>query len=219
MLETHFPRVLGDGGHAGTWPFPVLYRVVREATPKRVVSRNAEGLLPSFVTAARELIDMGADGIAANCGFLSLFQEELATACGVPVLTSSLMQVPWVQATLPEGKKVGVVTISKSTLTARHLECAGAPLDTPIEGTEDGRELSRAILGDESSLNVEQARQDVIDAGRRLVDCWPEVSAIVLECTNMGPFAGDLNDTLGLPVFDFYSCLSWFQSGLSPRRF
>ena len=37
MLEARFPRIPGDMGNAGTWPFPVLYRVVRGATPERVV--------------------------------------------------------------------------------------------------------------------------------------------------------------------------------------
>jgi hypothetical protein len=32
MLETRFPRIPGDIGHAATWPFPVLYKVVRGAT-------------------------------------------------------------------------------------------------------------------------------------------------------------------------------------------
>ena len=29
MMETRFPRVPGDIGNAHTWPFPVLYEVVR----------------------------------------------------------------------------------------------------------------------------------------------------------------------------------------------
>ncbi len=44
MLDARFPRIPGDMGHAGTWPFPVLYRVVRGATPARVVLDGAAGL-------------------------------------------------------------------------------------------------------------------------------------------------------------------------------
>ena len=32
MLEARFPRIPGDMGNATTWPFPVLYRVVRGAS-------------------------------------------------------------------------------------------------------------------------------------------------------------------------------------------
>jgi hypothetical protein len=78
MLEARFPRIPGDMGNALTWPFPVHYKVVREATPDRVVRRGADGLLGPFVAAARELVADGVDGITTNCGFLSLFQEEFA---------------------------------------------------------------------------------------------------------------------------------------------
>ena len=81
MLEARFPRIPGDVGNAATWPFPVLYKVVRGASPERVVRRKAEGLLEAFIEGARELVAEGADGIVTNCGFLSLIQDELAAAC------------------------------------------------------------------------------------------------------------------------------------------
>src|SRR5580698_7496560 len=95
MLEAKFPRIPGDMGNATTWPFPVLYRVVKGATPERVVLNGAAGLLEDFLAAASELVAQGAEAITTNCGFLSLFQKELADRVGVPVATSSLMQVPW----------------------------------------------------------------------------------------------------------------------------
>ena len=67
MLETRFPRIPGDIGHAGTWPFPVLYKVVKGASPDQVVRHRAEGLLDNFIEAARELVAAGADGITTNC--------------------------------------------------------------------------------------------------------------------------------------------------------
>src|SRR5271156_198297 len=150
MLEARFARIPGDMGHAGTWPFPVLYRVVRGASPERVVLRGAEGLLPDFLAAAADLVVLGAEAITTNCGFLSLFQRELAAHVRVPVATSALIQVPWVQATLPPGKRVGVITVSRAALTARHLEAAGVPLDIPLVGTEGGREFYRVLVGGES---------------------------------------------------------------------
>src|ERR1700722_4896135 len=106
MLEARFPRIPGDMGNAETWPFPVLYRVVRGASPERVVLQGAAGLLGDFLEAAAELVTDGAEAITTNCGFLSLFQAEIAAHVGVPVATSSLLQVPWVQAMLPPGKRV-----------------------------------------------------------------------------------------------------------------
>jgi Asp/Glu/hydantoin racemase len=219
MLEARFPRIPGDMGNARTWPFPVLYRVVKDASPDRVVQRRAEGLLPAFVDAARELVALGADGITTNCGFLSLFQEDLARAVGVPVATSSLMQARLIQAMLPPGRRVGILTISKAALTEDHLRRAGVPEGTPVEGTDGGREFTRAILGNELELDVAAAEADLLEAGQRLVDEHPEVAALLLECTNMAPYAAALRDQLGLPVFDIVSFMGWFHSSLAPRRF
>ena len=117
MLEARFPRIPGDMGNATTWPFPVLYRVVRGATPQRVVLNEAEGLLDAFLATAAELVADGAEAITTNCGFLSLFQAELAAHVRVPVATSALIQVPWVQAMLPPGRRVGIITVSAGALT------------------------------------------------------------------------------------------------------
>lgn len=219
MLETRFPRIPGDVGNADTWPFPVLYRVVRGASPDRVVRRGAAGLLDAFVEAGKELVRIGADGLTTSCGFLALHQAELARACGAPVAASSLMQAATVEALLPPGKRVGILTVSRASLTEEHLSLAGAPLDAPIAGTDEGREFTRVILDDEPALDVERARQDVVDAARGLVDRHPEVGAVVLECTNMCPYSADVAEAVGLPVYDFVSFVHWFRSGLAPRRF
>lgn len=219
MLEARFPRILGDMGNALTWPFPVLYRVVRGASPERVVLRGAEGLLPDFLAAAAELVDLGAEAITTNCGFLALFQRELSAHVRVPVATSALIQVPWVQATLPPGKRVGVITVSAGSLTPRHLEAAGVPPDTPIVGTESGREFFRVLIkAEKDDMDVDLAERDILDAGRALLARHPEVGAIVLECTNMPPYAHALRAAIGLPVFDIYSLITWFHSGLRPRE-
>jgi Asp/Glu/hydantoin racemase len=220
MLEAKFPRIPGDMGNAATWPFPVLYRVVKGASPERVVLNQAAGLLPAFLEAAADLVSVGAEAITTNCGFLCLFQQELAAHVRVPVATSALMQVPWVQATLPPGKRVGIITVSGQSLTPAHLKAAGVPSDTPFIGTENGREFFRVlILGEKQDMDVALAAQDILDAGRTLVEHHPDVGAIVLECTNMPPYAFALREALGLPVYDIYSLVTWFHTGLRPHDF
>ena len=147
-LDTKFPRIHGDIGNAETWPFPVIYKVVEGATSDKVVRKGALGLKEDFKKAAREVVSMGADGIGTTCGFLSLFQDDISEAAGVPVASSSLMQIPWVQSTLPPGGKVGVITISKESVTPMHLEAVGVPLYTPIVGTEGGRAFTSSVLDD-----------------------------------------------------------------------
>lgn len=219
MLHTRFPRIPGDIGNALTWPFPVHYKIVKGATPEKVVLNDARLMLQEFIDAGQELVDMGCDGITTNCGFLSLIQDDLKNALGVPVAASALMQVPMVQQILPAGKCVGILTVSGSTLTDAHLLAAGIPLDTPIMGTESGKEFSHKILEDHYSIDFAQCRLDLLEATHALLDANKDLGAIVLECTNMVPYAADIRALSGLPVFSIYSFVSWFQQGLLPDRY
>ena len=219
MLETQFPRIPGDIGNATTWPFPVQYRVVRSATPERVVRNDAREIVDLFIEAARDLVASGCDGITTNCGFLSIVQDQLAEAVPVPVATSSLMQTPMVQAMLPAGKRPGILTISKETLTPAHLEAANVPLDTPIVGTESGRVFTRDILGDAPEIDFAACLEDMKAAAQELVTTHDDVGAIILECTNMTPYAAEVRKLTGLPVFSIYSFVRWFHQALVPDRF
>lgn len=219
MLETRFPRIPGDIGNAVTWPFPVQYRVVRSASPDRVVRQDARLLLQLFIDAARDLVATGCDGITTNCGFLGIMQRELAAAVGVPVAASSLMQVALVQSLLPPGKRPGILTISKETLTEAHLAGCNVPPDTPIVGTDGGRAFTRDILGDAAEIDFAACRLDLLDAAEALVSGHERIGAIVLECTNMTPYAADIRKMTGLPVFSIHTFVRWFQQGLAPARF
>ena len=59
--------------------------------------------------------------------------------------------------------------------------------------------------------------QDVVEAGKGLVARHPDIGAIVLECTNMPPYAAALQEAIGLPVYDIYSMITWFHAGLRPK--
>jgi hypothetical protein len=219
MLETRFPRIPGDMGNAETWPFPVLYKVVPGASPRRVVCEKAEGLLDGFLAAAAELVRLGADGITTTCGFLSLYQKEIAANVGVPVATSSLMQIPFIERVLPPGKRVGILTVSAANLTAEHLSAAGADPATPVVGTDGGSEFSRVMINDEERLDVAAAERDILAAGDELVASHDGIGAVLFECTNMVPYARAVSQRLRLPVFTIYTFVTWFQSGLIPRQF
>lgn len=219
MLEARFPRIRGDMGNAETWPFPVQYRVVRGASPDKVVRGGADGLLGKFVGAAKDLVAHGADCITTNCGFLALFQDAIREAAGVPVATSALMQVPMVAAMLPPGKRVGILTISKGTLTEEHLRAAGVPEGTPIVGTDGGREFTDKILGNSPVVDFGKCREDMRDAARELVSAPEDLGAIVLECTNMVPYASDVRKITGLPVYSIYTLVEWLHGAATPRAF
>jgi len=205
MLDTRFPRVPGDIGHAASLPFATRYRVVRGASPQRVVRERDPALLQPFIAAGRALIDDGVAAITTSCGFLVLFQQALQAALPeVPVWTSSLLLLPELQRRAP----AGVVTVDAASLGADHLRAAGAAADTPIEGLAPGCAFQRSLLQDETTLDVEAAREATVSAALRLVERRPEIESIVLECTNMPPYADAVRAATGRPVHDLISLLT-----------
>lgn len=218
MLDTKFPRILGDVGNSESWQFPVRYAVVPSATPDAIVCDDMEPFVQAFIGAGQELVAAGCTGITTTCGFLGLIRPRLTAALGVPVAASALEQVAQVQAMLPPDQVVGILTISAATLKPAHLEAAGVPKQCPIQGT-DGSSFSKSILGNFPTLDVDAARRDLVYAAQELIAANPHVGAIVLECTNMVPYAPDITHATGRPVYSIYTYLNWFHAGLKPRHF
>lgn len=216
MLETRFARFDGDIGNPASFGFPVAFEVVEGAAARRVVRDRADGLLDAFVTAGQRLVARGAAGIMTSCGFLALHQAALATALPVPVATSSLLQVPLVERLLPAGRRVGVLTVSAADLTISHLTAVGAAADTAVGGLDPEGPFASALLGAETALDPALAEIELLAAADRLLARHPATGAIVLECTNMGPYAAALARHTGLPVFDVVAFAHWFYRGLCP---
>jgi len=200
MLDTRFPRVVGDIGNPRSFAMPVRHRVVTGASPQRVVREGDPALLQPFVDAACELIGDGARAITTSCGFLVQFQQALQDALPVPVWTSSLLKVRELGAP-------GVITVDALSLGSAHLRAAGADPTVPIVGLAHDCHLQRALLEDLADLDPRQAETDVVDAAQRLVARWPAVREIVLECTNMPPYAKAVARATRRPVHHILSLL------------
>ena len=220
MLESQFPRIAGDIGNALTWDFPVLYKVVEKATPDIVVRKGDRTLLNPFIKAAQELEREGVQAVTTGCGFLAMFQKELASAVNVPVFTSSLMQVPMVYSMLKQSQQVGIITIYSKSLTDKHLSAVGVDkVPHIIVGTEDEEEFSRVILDDEIELDVEKSRDAFIRIAKKMSSDYPDVGAIVLECTNMPPYAATIQKETGLPIFDIYTLVNMVYQAVVRKDF
>ncbi len=208
MLDTRFPRVRGDIGHRKTFAFPVRYCMVRGASPRRVVIERDPSLLAPFIAAARELERDGASAITTSCGFLALFQRELAESVRVPLWTSSLLLVAEIEARLGPGRRAGIVSADAASLTLDHLRAVGAPVDAPIEGLAADSSFRATLLDDLPELDVEEASRATVEAALRLVARRPDVAEIVLECTNLPPHADAVRAATGLPVHDITTLIA-----------
>ncbi|MDH6166042.1 hypothetical protein M2282_001183 [Variovorax boronicumulans] len=198
MLDTRFPRPPGDVGNPETYAragIPVRFFTVEGASPRRIVEEADPRLIQPFVDAAVRLVAEGASMITTSCGFLAVYQDVIARAVPVPVLTSSLLQVP-------RHARPGIVTFDAQSLTPQILQAAGVPAETPITGVRPGCEFHRRILNNDTVLDLAEAQRNVVDAAMRLVEASPSVENIVLECTNMPPYREAVAAATGREVHD-----------------
>jgi Asp/Glu/Hydantoin racemase len=202
MLDTQFPRPLGDVGHPDTFAVPTHQEIIRTTGPAMVVETAASfrkaRMVPAFQIIVRNLERRGARAITTSCGFLVLIQKELQAVVRVPVITSSLLLLPGLLRKHPQ---VGVLTISSAKLGHEHLRCAGVPrerlVDVLVQGVEPGTEFVTRILGNQPQLNMTQAQQDVVAAAMALKARAPQLTTVVLECTNMPPYQAAIEAATG----------------------
>jgi hypothetical protein len=214
-LDTAFPRIPGDVGAPETFAFPVRVATIKGALVDDIVHRRSDVLLPQFVAAAGELVEGGCIGVTTTCGFLVRWQRELAAEMEVPVLTSSLLQVPLVQRCLPRHRRVGIVTYSAADLSPAALEAAGVDPYTPVAGVDPRGYFYRTIRHGTEKINRDQMAADVVAAARRLAGAHHDLGAIVLECANMPPYRKAVELALELPVFDAAHLVAWFYAGIA----
>lgn len=202
MLDTLFPRILGDIGNANSFGFPVKYHVIRNATPEHIALKTDPTFLAPFIEGAKALERDGVRAIATSCGFLAIWQNELAAAVSVPVLTSSLLQVPLAWQ-LTGKRPVGIITARAENLTEAHLAAVGIHnIQIFVADLGEAPEFTRTFIQNAPELDIEAVRREVVDQARKLVEAHPEIGSLVLECTNLPPYSADMRTALARPVFD-----------------
>jgi len=219
-LDTTFPRIPGDIGNASTFSFPVKLRTVKGASIDRVVKQGDRTLLEPFIDTAKGLEKEGVRAVTTTCGFLALFQDEIAASVRIPVFTSSLMQVPLVYKMLGKGHKVGIVTADSDSLSQKHLTAAGIDPSIPlaIAGMQDQKEFSR-LLGNESELEPDKIEAEIVNVAKKLASENPDMGAFVLECANLPPYSSAIQRATGLPVFDLVTLTNYVYMAVVSRPF
>lgn len=212
MLDTRFPRIVGDIGNAASFDFPVIFRRMEGIGSADAVSAHPDRprVLAALEGNARALADEGAIGLSTSCGFLALYQDDLAALSPVPVATSALLHIRQLA-----GQRVGVITASARNLTPAHFAAVGAPADTPFVGLPEDSSFAQTFIANGLTLDRGQVEREAVAAGRTLVAQHPDIDTIVLECTNLPPYKPALKAALGLTVLDVLDLLAGFYAGLS----
>lgn len=207
MLDTVFPRILGDAGNTQSYDCPTKIRIVEGAGSPEIVrdGKPAETLQERFFAAARAHEADGAVGLVTTCGFMVNMQRELAASVNIPVVASSLVLFPLVRA-MTGGRPVGVMTASVPSLGPNGKAAAGiSEGQARIVGFEDVEVFVSSILTDKS-VQPDVLDKDTIEAvaeekASKLVTENPDIGAIILECGNLPPYTETIRRASGRPVF------------------
>ena len=63
------------------------------------------------------------------------------------------------------------------------------------------------------SLDSERIREETVACAEELRSQYPDMGAIVLECSILPPYAKAVQEATGLPVFDFVTMINYFYEG------
>jgi len=220
VMDARIERIPGDVGNPATFPFPVNLRTVPGVTLKRLIVERDPSLLAPFVAAGWDLVWEGVKALTTSCGFMILFQEELARELPVPVFTSSLLQLPFIQATLRPQGRIGIITADAANLTPEHLRRAGGDIHRlTVYGLEAQPHFREAVLEESGRIDAQKVKAEVLERAREMVVADPAIRAILLECTNLPPYAGAVREALGLPVYDAVTMIRHVQAALATTPF
>jgi len=214
ILDASYPCIPGNVGNASTFPFPVRYEKVEGASIDRLLNRQDPDLALPFIDAAQRLYHAGVRAVTGACGFMALFQKEVAQSLDIPVFLSSLLQIPFIYQIT--GKKIGIITANSTCLRARHFISAGIPetLPTAIAGMENQPEFRDAVLLEKGTLDSQKIQDEVVEVALTLVKNNPDIGSILLECSDLPPYAHAVQKAVGLPVFDFFTMIQYVHTAL-----
>jgi len=223
MLDTIFPRISGDIGNARTYNLPVRYKVVKNASPDKIMGDNpATELLQPFIDAACELESEGVKAITTSCGFLTPFQRELANAVSIPVFTSALIIVPLIRTMIKSDQKIGIFTERANFMNEGHFNKVGwSAKDIPvaISGMPQGAKFPELFIGNRYEGDRDTLQREMEELTRRHMEQHPDTGAIVFECTNFGPFSRHVQDIARVPVFGINQLLEYIASVVNVRSY
>jgi len=206
MLDVGPIRLPGSYHNPATFPYPVVHRHVPGARVD-VVTGGDKDILSAYIDSAREMERDGCRAIATSCGYTSHFQAQLSAAVTVPVATSSLLLVPFVERLLPPGSKIALLTFDATRFNEGLANGVGWSLKTSpvivagVEGTESWGEMRKPQPG----ITHAMLARDVIAAARRVLDAHADVRAIIFECAVFPIVIDHVRAATGLPVFDYVS--------------
>jgi hypothetical protein len=224
VIENYAPYIPGDVANATSYDFPVRFERLPGSTPERLFRHDIQ-LLDEVIAAGRRLLSEGVRAITGDCGFLALFQEQIAAELGVPVFLSSLLQLDFMSRIIGPQHKIGIVTANKGALTRQVLDAVTSVRDERlvVAGLEDKTHFVDAVFDENGILDSDVVEAEVLAAVDEILAeadrTQKEVGVLLLECSLLPPYAAAVRRHTGLPVFDYNTMIRYVYQTVVPRSY
>lgn len=212
-------RIWGDPGFPGTFDFPVEYGVV-EGSYRDLVA-GSEDVCRRLCRAAKELENRGVLAIAGDCGLMALYQEEIAQSVSVPVLSSSLVLLPFIRSVVAADRFVGILTGHSGLLGKNHMAGANA-LELEkivVQGMQDEPHFQKVVIEGSTLQQYNLMKEDVLNGVRKLKMQCDGLGAVLLECSNLAVFGQEITKEFGVPVFDINSGIMMLWESVNKKLY
>ncbi|NQN54326.1 hypothetical protein HPA15_07410 [Streptococcus suis] len=116
------------------------------------------------------------------------------------------------------GFSIGIITIDFNYVKLPGNVANATTFSFPVVYEDIVLEIEDLFNGEEKLLDM------VIEAAKKLEKKGvrakhPEIAAILLECSDLPPYAAALHRETGLPVFDFTTLINWVHSAVVRKKF
>lgn len=216
-VELIYPKLPGNVANASTFKFPVLYETVRFEIEE--LFRGDEKIKQLIIDAAKKLEAQGVRAIVGACGFFAHFQKDVKNAVNVPVYLSSLCQIPLISTGLKNEKKIAVIAADGKSITNNLLEKVDADDSRLIVFNVGDWKSFAPIRYGKTELDNKALTQDLEKLAKNIEENHKEIGAILLECSDLPPYAYNIQRASGLPVYDFITLINWVEHSVEQRPY
>ncbi|MEA3435766.1 MAG: aspartate/glutamate racemase family protein [Thermodesulfobacteriota bacterium] len=220
LLDTFTPFIQGDVGNATSYDYPVRFKRVDGLTVTKIFNHDP-GFIESMVDCAKELEQEGVKAITGDCGFMAIYQDSVKEKVNIPVFLTSLLQIPFIRATIPSSSKIGVITANSESLTEDVFNKIGITKNDSIVigGLENSRYFREAAIEEKGSLDKDMMEKEVVSVVKNLINENPGIGSFLLECSLLPAYSHAVQKITGLPVYDFLTMIDYVYSSLVKNKF
>lgn len=216
-VNLDYPKLPGNVANATTFTFPVDYEVIDLEIEQ--LFENDPAAIDVIVNAAKRLEARGVKAIVGACGYFANFQHQVQASVRVPVILSSLAQLPLISLSLRADQKIAVLVADINGADQKLLDNVNANDHNVIFVDVGSLPEFHAIRYGQTVLDNGALTRVLMQKVQSVVADHPEVGAILLECSDLPPYAAAIQAAVKRPVFDFIMLINWLHQSVCQKPY